>query len=93
MHSNTPIGNLPLRRLLFVQGEKKLSSLTKLECETCSRDVDRFYDVSADLVEMNERLLSLAITQIQGSKAFGSGRVVILRDGVCASSFFRHRFN
>ena len=54
----------------------------KLECDTCGEDIHRYYDVSAKLVDLNERLLFLAASQLQSSKSLVTGRVVVLHDGV-----------
>lgn len=58
--------------------------MPKLECDICLEDINTYYDVSADLVYMNQQLLSMASTHPQGMRSFSPGRVVILRDGVSA---------
>ncbi|KAI0323105.1 antiviral helicase [Amylostereum chailletii] len=72
---------LPDQQKKVLESEKTLSSLPKLECDICGGDIHRYYNVSADLVALNERLLSLAAGHIQGSKSLASGRVIVLRDG------------
>ncbi|KZV67653.1 antiviral helicase [Peniophora sp. CONT] len=72
---------LPDQQKKVIEGEKQLSNLAKLECDVCAEDIYRYYDVSADLVDLNERLLALAAGHIQGSKSLVPGRVVVLRDG------------
>ena len=64
------------------QHEKALSTLQKLSCDTCSPDIERYYDASYDIVEFNRDLIAKASQNTQGSKLFGTGRVVVLRDGV-----------
>ncbi|KAG6811569.1 hypothetical protein H0H92_006818 [Tricholoma furcatifolium] len=61
--------------------EKVLSTLPKLECDTCSHDIHGFYDDSFDIVVLNQKLLNMAIAHPQGAKSMVGGRVVILRDG------------
>lgn len=72
----------PLYPHLLVQKEKTLSALRKLECEICLEDINKHYDISAEIVGINQQLLGLAPTHVQGSKSFSAGRVVVLRDGV-----------
>lgn len=70
-----------------MQNEKNLSSLPKLECAICLEDINKYYDTSVALVNINQQLLKLASTHMQGLKSLSSGRVVILRDGVCFPSY------
>ena len=65
-----------------VQTEKQLSALSKLECEVCVGDIRAYYNLSADLVELNDRLLALTAASPRGAKSLSPGRVVVLRDGV-----------
>lgn len=45
----------------------------------CS-DIDATYDLSAEIVRLNLRMIQLAATHPQGQKTFTSGRVVLLYD-------------
>ncbi|KAI0035130.1 antiviral helicase [Vararia minispora EC-137] len=72
---------LPEQQKKVIENEKTLSNLAKLECDICGEDIHRYYDVSADLVDLNEQLVTLASNHIQGSKSLSTGRVVVLRDG------------
>ncbi|KAI0068005.1 antiviral helicase [Artomyces pyxidatus] len=72
---------LPDQQKKVIESEKMLSTLPKLECDICLEDIHRYYDISADLVEINQLLLTLAAGHHQGSKSLASGRVVVLRDG------------
>ncbi|KAI0050634.1 antiviral helicase [Auriscalpium vulgare] len=72
---------LPEQQKEVIKNEKTLSTLPRLDCDICSADINRYYDVSADIVELNQRLLTLAAAHHQGSKALASGRVIVLRDG------------
>ncbi|KZT72960.1 ATP-dependent RNA helicase [Daedalea quercina L-15889] len=72
---------LPDQQKKVVEHEKALSTLQKLSCDICSPDIERYYDASYDIVELNRDLVSLAVQSPQGSKLLGTGRVVILRDG------------
>jgi antiviral helicase SKI2 len=62
--------------------------LHKLECEVCLEDINKYYDLSAEIVDINQQLLELASTHVQGSKSLSAGRVVVLRDGVRCPLFF-----
>lgn len=62
-------------------------TLQKLECDICSEDIDKHYDLSAEIVNINQQLLRLASADRQGSKYLSAGRVVVLRDNVRHSSF------
>jgi antiviral helicase SKI2 len=52
----------------------------KLDCDICLKDINKYYDLSDEIVDINQRLLDLAYKQ--GSKFLSAGRVVVLRDGV-----------
>lgn len=56
--------------------------MPKLECDICLEDINAYYDVSADLVYLNQKLLFMASGHPQGIKSLLPGRVVILRDSV-----------
>ena len=69
------------------QTEQKLSSLALLDCDACGPDIERFYDTSFEIVELNDQLLVMA-TQA-GGRHLTPGRVVILRDGVSSTALER----
>lgn len=69
------------------QNEKVLQKMPKLECDICLEDISTYYDVSADLVYINQELIFTASGHPQGIKSLSAGRVVILRDGVSPSNF------
>ncbi|CCM03670.1 uncharacterized protein FIBRA_05814 [Fibroporia radiculosa] len=72
---------LPDQQKKVVESEKTLSTLPKLECDICSPDINHFYDVSYEIVDINQQLLGMAAGHSQGSKLLSAGRVVVLRDG------------
>ena len=61
--------------------------MVKLECDNCLPDIHSFYDTSLRVVELNSKLVSLAMDSVQGFKMLGQGRVVVLRDDVSAGYF------
>ncbi|TFY77479.1 hypothetical protein EWM64_g6533 [Hericium alpestre] len=72
---------LPDQQKKVIESEKTLSSLPKLECDICLEDIHKYYDTSADLVDLNQRIISMAASHPHGSKSLMAGRVVVLRDG------------
>jgi antiviral helicase SKI2 len=66
-----------------LQIETALRALPKLNLSEESEAIREFYDISAELVRGNQRILKLATSQQQGSKTLGSGRVVVVSDEVC----------
>jgi len=72
---------LPDQQMKILENEKTLSTLSKFECDTCSEDIDKYYDLSAEIVDINQKLLELASIHIRSSKFLSAGRVVMLRDG------------
>ncbi|KAI0673626.1 antiviral helicase [Trametes maxima] len=72
---------LPENQKKVVESEKKLSSMPQLTCDMCITDIEGFWDISFDIVEMNHRLLTMAAGSPHGTRLLSSGRVVVLRDG------------
>ena len=66
----------------FEQNERLLSTLQKLECERCIMDINDYHSGMKKVIELNQKLVDMAIGRQQGSKLFSSGRVVVLRDNV-----------
>jgi antiviral helicase SKI2 len=60
-----------------------LFTLPKLNCDVCLPRIEDLYDASNEITNLNQHLLELASNHPQGLKLLSSGRVVILRDGVC----------
>lgn len=58
-----------------------------LSCEVCNPDIAQYYDNSWKIVEKNQRLISMAAGHPQGAKLLSSGRIVVLRDGVCSQEY------
>jgi len=67
-----------------------LSQMRKLECDACLQDIGDYYDTTADMIDHNQRLLTMAGNNPHGAKLLSSGRVVILRDGVSKRRFVKH---
>ncbi|KIO25229.1 hypothetical protein M407DRAFT_25451 [Tulasnella calospora MUT 4182] len=71
---------LPDQQKEVVKAEKEFKKLPKLQCEICNNDIELFYEISAEVVERNRKIIALALANSQGGKLLGPGRVVILRD-------------
>ena len=73
-----------------IKGEKRLGTLAKLSCGVCQPSIEDYYDISAQVLELNQRILEMATGHQQGLKSLASGRVVILKDGVRFKGRSRH---
>jgi len=58
-----------------------------LDCDVCLQDIEEYYDTTVDIIDHNQRLLSMAAGNPHGTKLLSAGRVVILRDGVSKRRF------
>lgn len=56
--------------------------MQRLECDVCLQDIGDYYDTTVNIIDLHQRLLSMASESPHGAKLLSSGRVVILRDGV-----------
>ncbi|GJE86219.1 antiviral helicase [Phanerochaete sordida] len=74
---------LPEQQQKVVESEKRLSTLQKLECDVCLPDIERLYDDTADIIDLNFRLISMDDShRHKGSKQLlQPGRIVVLVDG------------
>ncbi|KAK7465266.1 Antiviral helicase ski2 [Stygiomarasmius scandens] len=72
---------LPEQQRKVIESERALSTLHKLQCEVCGPDIEQYYDDSAEVINLNQRLLTMAKGDRRGTKLLESGRVVVLRDG------------
>lgn len=62
----------------FLQAEKRLAALPRLDCAVCSVDLDAIYTVFSEVTRLNSQALRLAAAHPQGLRTFSSGRLVIL---------------
>lgn len=72
---------LPEHQKQVAEHERTLSNMPKLECDLCSVDIERYYDLSLEIVGLNNKLCTMATSIPSNANLFGPGRVVILRDG------------
>ncbi|KAL1661387.1 NUC185 domain-containing protein [Schizophyllum commune] len=72
---------LPEQQKRVIEGEKTLAGLEKLSCDICVPSIESYYDDMNDVVNMNQKLLSMAVSHPQGARLMSAGRVVVLNDG------------
>ncbi|KAG9011591.1 hypothetical protein FRB93_002652 [Tulasnella sp. JGI-2019a] len=72
---------LPEQQKQVLEAEKVLHGLPKVDCDVCAPDIRLLYDVSAEILNTNEKIITLASTHPQGLKILTPGRVVVLNDG------------
>ncbi|KAG8890932.1 hypothetical protein FRB98_002952 [Tulasnella sp. 332] len=72
---------LPEQQKQVLEAEKILQELPKANCEICGPDIDLFYDMTREVLNVNEKIVTLASAHPQGVKILAAGRVVVLRDG------------
>lgn len=71
--------------MLKWQSENRLSTFQKLECSICTRDINDYYDVSADIVRLTSSLYNKLMNSSNSHlvyKALSPGRIVIINNGV-----------
>jgi len=64
------------------QTEKQLAKLPQVECQTCTKDISPFYDLSAEVVRINTQFITKASWETGLGKTLAPGRVVVLHNGV-----------
>lgn len=67
----------------------RLSQMRTLDCDVCLQDIEEYYDTTVDIIDHNQRLLSMAAGNPHGANLLSAGRVVILRDGVSKRRFVK----
>ncbi|KAG1754810.1 ATP-dependent RNA helicase [Suillus paluster] len=72
---------LPEHQKQVAEHERTLSKMPKLECDVCLGDIEHYYDLSLQVVGLNIKLCTMVTSSPSNANLFGSGRVVILRDG------------
>jgi antiviral helicase SKI2 len=63
--------------------------MRRLDCDICLQDIEEYYDTTVNIIDHNQRLLSMAAGNPHGAKLLSAGRVVILRDGVSKRRFVK----
>ncbi|EXX52311.1 Ski2p [Rhizophagus irregularis DAOM 197198w] len=75
---------LPMHEKSFAESENRLSTFQKLECSICTRDINDYYDVSADIVRLTSSLYNKLMNSSNSHlvyKALSPGRIVIINNG------------
>ncbi|OZJ02181.1 hypothetical protein BZG36_04323 [Bifiguratus adelaidae] len=73
---------LPDQKRLFDESEKSLKGLQKLDCTICQADIEAFYDMSYNVLELNRRMMDKIVSSPVGNKGLTTGRVVIVNNMV-----------
>ncbi|WWD03455.1 hypothetical protein V865_001507 [Kwoniella europaea PYCC6329] len=71
----------PEQQRQIAHAEKQLSRLPNVECDVCKTDIDAFYELSSEVVRLNQSIFKQASYAQNATKIFVPGRVVILRNG------------
>lgn len=78
---------LPDTKRLVDENEQKKNSLRLLDCTICGPDLDRFYDVSGEVVQLNRTMMLQHISRTPaGNRALTAGRLVIANSAVSAAN-------
>ncbi|KAI8878004.1 antiviral helicase [Backusella circina FSU 941] len=76
---NTSQKLLPETKRLMDENEQKRQSLRQLSCAICEPDLERFYDVCSEIINLSRNMMSNFITTTPaGNRALTSGRVLII---------------
>ncbi|KAI8971231.1 NUC185 domain-containing protein [Pilobolus umbonatus] len=74
---------LPDTKRLVDENEQKRSALRKLDCAICEPDIERFYDLSGEVLQLNRNMMTQYISSIPvGNKVLNTGRFVIINTNV-----------
>nr|XP_019010148.1 antiviral helicase SKI2 [Kwoniella pini CBS 10737]OCF48929.1 antiviral helicase SKI2 [Kwoniella pini CBS 10737] len=71
----------PEQQRQIAHAEKQLARLPNVDCSICKVDIDAFYQLSAEIVRINQNIFKQASYAQNSGKLFVPGRVVILRNG------------
>ncbi|GBC10110.1 hypothetical protein RclHR1_09340009 [Rhizophagus clarus] len=80
---NTSQKMLPIHQKSFAESENRLSTFQKLDCPICTRDINDYYDVSAEIVKLTSSLYNRVINLPNSTvfKALSPGRIIIINNG------------
>ncbi|KAI9484026.1 MAG: NUC185 domain-containing protein [Benjaminiella poitrasii] len=74
---------LPETKRLVDENEQKRSALRQLDCAICEPDLEKFYDMSGEVVYLNRNMMTQFIsTTPAGNRALSTGRLVIINTNV-----------
>jgi antiviral helicase SKI2 len=74
---------LPETKRLVDENEQKRKDLRQLSCAICEPDLERFYDVCSEIINISRQMMSNYITTTpSGNRALTSGRVIIINTNV-----------
>lgn len=64
----------------LIQKEESLNALQKLDCTICDADIEKFYEVSSRVVDLNRFFLEKVMKSVVAAKTFNSGRIVVINN-------------
>ncbi|CAJ0839373.1 913_t:CDS:10, partial [Entrophospora sp. SA101] len=73
---NTSQKTLPDKEREFAEREKILKATKTLECTICNHDIKEFYNISANILDLNRKI----ITKLADTKALSQGRIIVVNN-------------
>ncbi|KAH8550493.1 NUC185 domain-containing protein [Umbelopsis sp. PMI_123] len=73
---------LPDTKKLVDESEKSLSNLQQLDCMICSADIQKYYDLSNEVLFHNRNILARIASHPVGHRALVPGRAIIINNAV-----------
>nr|CAG8628111.1 9611_t:CDS:10 [Entrophospora candida] len=73
---NTSQKTLPDKEREFAEREKILKATKILECTICNHDIREFYNISANILDLNRKI----ITKLADTKVLSQGRIIVVNN-------------
>ena len=74
---------LPEKEKLLKVQQEKLASVPKLMCSICKQDIDTFYRLNSDIINLNREMWEfLFLKSTVGQKFVSTGRIVVINEAV-----------
>lgn len=74
---------LPDTKRLVDENERRRNALKRLDCTICGVDLEKFYDVCGEVVQLNRNMMLQHISRSPaGNRALTPGRLVIINNNV-----------
>ncbi|KAI8584384.1 hypothetical protein K450DRAFT_219603 [Umbelopsis ramanniana AG] len=73
---------LPDTKKLVDESEKNLSNLQQLDCMICSEDIQKYYDLSNEVLFHNRNILARIASHPVGHRALVPGRAIIINNAI-----------
>ncbi|KAI8992195.1 NUC185 domain-containing protein [Mycotypha africana] len=74
---------LPETKRLVDENEQKRSALRQLDCSICEVDIDKFYDVCAEILHINRAMMThyISVTPV-GNRILSTGRFIVINTNI-----------